>query len=101
MPPASVPKPFGFVTSSPASPRARPRTGFEISLLGSSLRALAARRRDCVHCHRTPLIGEMVFFYGERLVCELCRPLRRDAPGRAELVHSPERDLTVKRLASR
>jgi hypothetical protein len=50
-----------------------------------------------VHCHRTPLVGETVFLYGERLVCELCRPLRREAPGREEVVHSPERDHTVKR----
>jgi hypothetical protein len=38
----------------------------------------------------------MVFFYGDRLVCALCRPLRREPPGRQELVHSSERDHTVK-----
>ena len=42
-------------------------------------------------------MGETVFLYGERIVCELCRPLRREAPGRVEVVHSAERDHTVKR----
>ena len=73
------------------------RAVFEISLVRTSMRKLAASRRGCVHCHRTPLIGETVFVYGDRLVCELCRPLRREAPGRAEVVHSAERDHTVRR----
>jgi hypothetical protein len=51
-----------------------------------------------VHCHRTPLIGELVFFYGGRMVCELCRPLRREQPDHHEVVHSAEHTLTVKRL---
>ena len=61
------------------------------------MRALRERRHGCVHCHRTPLIGELVFFYGESMVCELCRPLRRETPGRVEIVHSAERDHTVRR----
>jgi hypothetical protein len=69
----------------------------EISLLRHSVGALSARRHGCVHCHRTPLIGEVVHLYGERLVCELCRPLRRDRPTRDEVVHSSEYELTVKR----
>ena len=69
----------------------------ELSFVHASMRALAGRRRGCVHCHRTPLVGETVFMYGERMVCELCRPLRAEAPGRTEVVHSPERDHTVKR----
>jgi hypothetical protein len=96
MPPASVSKPLGLFAPAPRV-RARTRRVFEISLIRSSLRALSAGRRGCVHCHRTPLVGETVFLYGERLVCELCRPLRREAPGREEVVHSPERDHTVKR----
>jgi hypothetical protein len=36
--------------------------------------------------------------YGERMVCELCRPLHRgEAPAREEIVHSIERDHTVRR----
>jgi hypothetical protein len=77
---------------------ARPRTVFEINLVPPSMRALRERRHGCVHCHRTPLIGELVFFYGDRMVCELCRPLRREQPDHHEVVHSAEHTLTVKRL---
>jgi hypothetical protein len=62
------------------------------------MRALRDRRTGCMHCHRTPLIGELVFYYGERMVCELCRPLRRERPSHQEIVHSGEHTLTVKRL---
>jgi hypothetical protein len=94
MPPAALSKPLGFFAP---APRAHKKV-FEISLVRPSMRALAAGRRSCEHCHRTPLLGETVFMYGERIVCELCRPLRREAPGREEVVHSVERDHTVKRF---
>jgi hypothetical protein len=83
----------------PFTPLSLPRSSRprEISLLRPSLRALTSARRGCAHCHRTPLIGEQIFFFGHAMVCELCRPLRRDAPARQERVHSPERDHTVKR----
>jgi hypothetical protein len=72
----------------------RPRTVVEISLLRQSVGALAERRTRCDHCRRTPLVGERVYMYaaaaGERLVCELCRHLRREQPERSELVHSAE-----------
>jgi hypothetical protein len=68
----------------------------EISLLRHSVGALSARRHGCVHCHRTPLIGEVVHIYEERLVCELCRPLHRERPGRSETVRSPEHDRAVR-----
>jgi hypothetical protein len=68
----------------------------EISLLRHSVGALSARRHDCTHCHRTPLTGEVVHMYGERLVCQLCRPLHREPPGRSETVRSPEHDRAVK-----
>ena len=42
-----------------------------------------------------------VYFYGERMVCELCRPLRREAPAREEVVHSAEHERTVKRRFAR
>lgn len=77
------------IASSP-SPR------LELALLRKSVGALAARRELCVHCHRTPLVGERVYLYGQRLVCELCRPLRREAPERSELVHSPEHKRAVR-----
>ena len=68
----------------------------EISLLRHSVGALSARRLGCVHCHRTPLVGEVVYMYDERLVCELCRPLRREPPGRTETVRSPEHQRAVR-----
>jgi hypothetical protein len=34
--------------------------------------------------------------YGEKLVCELCRPLHREPPGRSESVRSPEHDRAVR-----
>jgi hypothetical protein len=57
-----------------------------VTLERPSVRALAARRECCVHCRRTPLVGERVYFYGERMVCALCRHLRREPPGREELM---------------
>jgi hypothetical protein len=92
---------------------ARPRPVVEISLLRQSVGALAERRIRCDHCRRTPLVGERVYLYGaaaedestaarsgeagrraggkgERLMCELCRHLWREAPQRSELVHSAE-----------
>ena len=68
----------------------------EISLLRRSVDALGAGRSRCWHCHRTPLIGERVHLYGERLVCELCRHLRREAPGATGIMHSPEHRRAVK-----
>jgi hypothetical protein len=68
----------------------------EISLLRQSVGALSARRLDCVHCHRTPLVGEIVHMYGERMVCELCRPLHREPPSRVEAVRSPEHQRAVR-----
>jgi hypothetical protein len=62
------------------------------------VRALRERRTGCIHCGRSPLIGETAFFYGERMVCELCRPLRREHPSHEEIVHSSEHTLSVKRL---
>ena len=82
MPPLTVIKNFG-----PA----------ELSFVRASVEALADGRRGCEHCHRTPLLGETIYLYGDRIVCELCRPLRREAPGREEMVHSAERDHSVKR----
>jgi hypothetical protein len=68
----------------------------EISLLRTSVRAMAAGRQPCSDCRRTPLVGERVYLYGDRLVCELCRPRRREPPARSQLVHSPEHQRAVK-----
>ena len=71
----------------------------ELSFVRSSVRALAGAREGCEGCHRTPLVGETVYFFGEgeRMVCELCKPLRHDEPARSQVVHSSEHELTVKR----
>jgi hypothetical protein len=76
--------------------RFRGRAPREISLLRKSVGALAAGRHRCWHCQRTPLVGEHVHLYGERLVCELCRHLRREAPASTVVVHSPEHERAVK-----
>jgi hypothetical protein len=68
----------------------------ELSFVRTSMRALAAARTGCAQCGRTPLVGETIFFYDERMVCELCRRLRADEPARAEVVHSAEHELTVR-----
>jgi len=72
----------------------------ERALLRRSMGEHEDRRDRCVHCHRTPLTGEVVHVYagpgGDRLVCELCRPLRREAPARSLLMHAPEHDRSVR-----
>ena len=72
----------------------------ERALLRRSLGTREDQRQRCVHCHRTPLTGEVVHVYagpaGERLVCELCRPLRRELPARSLLMHAPEHDRSVR-----
>ena len=86
-----------------SAPRTPARAPLERALMRRSTGAAEAERHRCVHCHRTPLTGEMVYVYaaaaGERLVCELCRPLRREPPARSELMLAPdhERSVTVRR----
>ncbi len=76
------------------------RPALEHALLRRSMGEHEAHRHRCVHCHRTPLTGEVVHIYatveGDRLVCELCRPLRRAAPDRSELTHAPEHERSVR-----
>jgi hypothetical protein len=75
--------------------RSKLRVPAEISLLGKGRDASAAGRA-CWHCHRTPLVGEHVHLYGERIVCELCRHLRREPPGETVVVRSSEHRRAVK-----
>jgi hypothetical protein len=74
--------------------RSRLRVPAEISLLGKARDPAA--RGACSHCGRTPLVGEHVHLYGDRLVCQLCRHLRREPPGETVVVHSSEHHRTVK-----
>jgi hypothetical protein len=72
----------------------------ERELLRRSVGALEEDRSRCADCRRTPLIGEHVYLYdGDRLVCELCRPLRRQAPEASEVVHHSEHGHTVRLTA--
>jgi hypothetical protein len=72
----------------------------ERAILRRSVSEHADALDRCVHCQRTPLTGEVVHVYVvgtvERLVCELCRPLRRETPARSELMHAPEHDRSVR-----
>ena len=68
----------------------------ERRLLSKGVARLADGRDACADCGRTPLIGEHVHRYGDAAVCELCRPLRRRAPERTELVRHSEHGQTVK-----
>ena len=79
-------------------PHSRPklRVPTEISLLGKGRGDGAADHARCSHCHRTPLVGEHVHLYGERMVCQLCRHLRREPPAQTVVVHSSEHRRAVK-----
>lgn len=69
----------------------------ERHLLRRGVMALAAGRDHCDGCHRTPLVGERVHVYESgRMLCELCRRERREAPLRSEPVHGIEHGNTVR-----
>jgi hypothetical protein len=82
-------------------------------LLRRGVGALEADRHSCADCGRTPLTGEHVHLYGspaglagsrrttqqQRIVCELCRPARREAPVASELVRHCEHGHTVRLTA--
>jgi hypothetical protein len=73
----------------------------ERELLRKGVVRLAAGRARCHDCGRTPLVGELVYRFGDgSLVCELCRPGREGAPERSEAVHHSERGHTVRRRAA-
>ena len=76
--------------------RSRLRAPREISLLRKSLGDREGVSSSCAHCNRTPLVGEHVHLYGERLVCQLCRHLRREPPGETVVMHSSEHERAVK-----
>jgi hypothetical protein len=75
---------------------------FERDLVRRSVGALRADREACAHCGRSPLIGEHVHVYGSgALVCDLCRPRRREEPLAVELVRHSEfgQAVRIKRAA--
>jgi hypothetical protein len=74
-------------------------------LLRRGVGALEADRHRCADCGRTPLTGEQVHLYessparAHRIVCELCRTLRREAPLATEIVRHAEHGHTVRLTA--
>lgn len=64
----------------------------ELQLLRRSVDALNAERLTCHRCHRTPLVGEVVYRYRkERTICSLCRPMQRGEPiASVPVRHGPE-----------
>jgi hypothetical protein len=75
----------------------RHHPALERELLRKSVVALGAEAARCTDCERTPLVGERVHHYeGGRLICELCRMLRREAPERTEFVHGVEHGNAVR-----
>jgi hypothetical protein len=75
---------------------------FQRQLLRRSVGALEADRHRCVDCGRTPLIGEHVHLYDgsdRGIVCELCRPLRREPPVASEVVRHSRHGHTVRLTA--
>lgn len=71
-------------------------------LLRRGLGVLEADRSCCADCGRTPLVGEQIHLYSEKqqwIVCELCRPRRRESPLASELVRHFEHGHTVRLTA--
>ncbi len=68
-------------------------------LLRRGLGALEANRDCCADCGRTPLTGEQVHVYAgreQRIVCELCRPLRGEEPVASQPVRHTAHGNTVR-----
>ena len=62
----------------------------ELALLRRGVHDRVADLKRCRRCHRTPLIGEKVYFYErEIMLCELCRSVERDEPLSSGIVHGP------------
>jgi hypothetical protein len=80
-----------------ASP-ARHVEQLERVLLRRGVGTLEADRHRCADCGRTPLTGEHVHLYrrAQGIVCELCRPLRREPPVTTEIVRHSEHGHAVR-----
>ncbi len=69
----------------------------ERELLRKGVGARQAGRARCADCGRSPLVGEHVHIYARgAVVCELCRPSRRSAPERSQVVRHSEHGHTVR-----
>jgi len=59
--------------------------------------SVRAQHHCCADCRRTPLTGETVYLYaGGNVVCELCKPLRREEPDSSQPVFGGEHGATVR-----
>jgi hypothetical protein len=68
----------------------REMAGLELALLRRGMNEREAGLETCSRCRRSPLIGERVYVYDrDRVLCELCRCLHREAPRSSRLVHTP------------
>ena len=62
----------------------------ELALLRQGMDQRAAGQECCTRCRRSPLIGERLYTYDRnRVLCELCRSITREAPSGSRLVHTP------------
>ena len=75
-------------------------TDLERELLRKGVSARDASDDLCADCGRRPLIGELVHRYEAASVCALCRPRRRSAPERTEVVRHLEHGVSVRRRAA-
>jgi hypothetical protein len=70
---------------------------FERELLRRGVGARVAERHRCADCGRTPLVGERIHLYDRgEIVCELCRPFRRQDPAGSDSVRTPTHNQTVR-----
>jgi hypothetical protein len=69
----------------------------QIALLRRAADFYDEGRERCLGCHRTPLIGERVYFDdGGSMFCELCRALEPEPVVESRIVHGPEFGHTMK-----
>jgi hypothetical protein len=62
----------------------------ELALLKRGVDERVAGSERCERCHRTPLIGERIYYYEHgTMICELCRAAQREAPLSSGLMHGP------------
>jgi len=85
----------------PAEERHAPE--LELQLLRTSIHTMAAHRRACSACGRSPLVGERLQLFAgrdgrERGLCDLCAPAAGE-PLRMETVRPAERTLAIRRAA--
>jgi hypothetical protein len=83
------------------STNVRETQDLELALMRRGVDERVAESESCARCHRTPLVGESVYFY-ERgtMLCELCRERESEPPVSSGLKHGPAFGRTM-RIADR